>query len=31
MPGKQLKELLAIGVIGEGIVGFIKTRRYMLL
>ena len=31
MPGKQLKELLAIGMIGEGIVGFIKPRRYTLL
>ena len=31
MPSKQLKELLAIGMIGEGVVGFIKPSRYMLL
>ena len=31
MIGKRLKELLAIGMIGEGVIGFIKPRRFMLL
>ena len=31
MTGKRLKELLAIGMIGEGIVGLMRPRRYMLL
>lgn len=28
---KRLKELLAIGMIGEGVIGFIQPRKYMLL
>jgi hypothetical protein len=31
MLGKRLKELLAIGLIGEGIVGFVRPRQYMRL
>ncbi len=31
MIGKRLKEVLAIGMIGEGIIGFIRPRRYLIL
>jgi hypothetical protein len=31
MISKRLKELVAIGMIGEGITGFLKPRQYMLL